>query len=506
MKDQGRIENGKFLIGEAAYSTIILPPDTENISRNTFSLLQQFIHEGGEVISFSTPDKVDGVDNTDLATMLHTKGVTSADSLSGVVMELLNARNSVKIRHNKGNLFHQRRRYADGEVIFLVNSSMEEKTDGQLIVPAGSSLYELDAFTGKIYCYPCNKNGIAAFEIDPAGSLLLFIGSTRKKFPVRSDQQVSKPLPSLNKTIISRGQENALPVDFCDLVVNSEKFENIHVSEATDRAFKAHGFAAGNPWNTSVQYRRNIIDRDTFQTGGYSVTYHFLIDPSVDYSAFRLVTERPHLFTVRVNSVMINAEKDEWWLDKSFGVYHAGSLLRGGDNVVELSVSPMRILAEIEPLYILGDFGVVPEEIGWSITSAITELQLGSWKEQRLPFYSWDVQYSKAYDIRETSGSYVVQLGQWTGTVAEVYVNDSKAGIIAFDPYRLDITPHLQQGMNDIAVRVTGSHKNLLGPHYNDPDKGLASPWHWKGINEPIPGEKYQMIDYGLFDDFELLH
>jgi hypothetical protein len=166
----------------------------------------------------------------------------------------------------------------------------------------------------------------------------------------------------------------------------------------------------------------------------------------------------------------------------------------------------MRILAEIEPLYILGDFGVVPEEIGWSITSAITELQLGSWKEQRLPFYSWDVQYSKAYDIRETSGSYVVQLGQWTGTVAEVYVNDSKAGIIAFDPYRLDIIPHLQQGMNDIAVRVTGSHKNLLGPHYNDPDKGLASPWHWKGINEPIPGEKYQMIDYGLFDDFELLH
>jgi len=506
IKDQGKIENGKFFIGQAAYSTIILPPNTENISRHTFSLLQKFIQDGGEMISFSTPDKVDGIDNADLVAMIQSKSVISVDTLSGVVMDLLNARNRVKIRHNKGNLYHQRRRYRDGEVIFLVNSSMEEKTVGELIVPAGSSLYELDAFTGKIYTYPCEKNGIAAFEIDPAGSMLLFMGSTRKKFPVKSDQQVSKPLSSLNKTIIRRGQENAFPVDFCDLVVNNEKFGNIHVSEATDRAFKAHGFAAGNPWNTSVQFRRNIIERDTFLSGGYSATYHFRIDPSIDYSHFRLVTERPHLFTVKVNGVMIMAEKDEWWLDKSFGVYRVGSLLKGGDNVVELSVSPMKILAEIEPVYILGAFGVVPEEKGWSITSPVTELQLGSWKKQRMPFYSWDVQYSKEYDIKEMSGSYILQLGQWTGTVAEVHVNGSKAGIIGFDPYRLDITSHLLQGKNNIAVRVIGSHKNLLGPHYNDPDKGLASPWHWKGIKEPIPGEKYQMIDYGLFDDFEVLH
>lgn len=94
---------------------------------------------------------------------------------------------------------------------------------------------------------------------------------------------------------------------------------------------------------------------------------------------------------------------------------------------------------------------------------------------------------------------------RWTLPEA-CYFPGGKAGIIGFDPYRLDSTSHLHPGKNNIAVRVIGSHKNLLGPHYNHPAKGLASPRHWKGIKEPVPGDAYQLIDYGLFDDFELMH
>lgn len=86
----------------------------------------------------------------------------------------------------------------------------------------------------------------------------------------------------------------------------------------------------------------------------------------------------------------------------------------------------------------------------------------------------------KEYEIDDINRPYAVQLNAWKGTVAEVYVNEVKAGIIAFDPYRLDITSLLKQGKNIIEVRVIGSHKNLLGPHYNNPAPGLASPWHWK--------------------------
>ena len=95
---------------------------------------------------------------------------------------------------------------------------------------------------------------------------------------------------------------------------------------------------------------------------------------------------------------------------------------------------------------------------------------------------------------------------KWNGTIAEVYVNGQKAGTIAFAPWQLDVTSYLKEGSNTIDVHVIGSLKNLLGPHYRNPAPGLASPWHWKNVEKPIPGNEYQMVDYGLMEDFELIH
>lgn len=140
----------------------------------------------------------------------------------------------------------------------------------------------------------------------------------------------------------------------------------------------------------------------------------------------------------------------------------------------------MRIFAEIEPVYIIGNFSVVPEQEGWSIGAPQESFTLGSWKEQKQPFYSWDMSYSKEYTLDDLTGRYAVKLNKWNGTVAEVYVNGQKAGMIAFDPWQLDVTSYLKEGSNTIDVHVIGSLKNLLGPHYRNPAPGLASPWHWK--------------------------
>ncbi|HBC38149.1 MAG TPA: hypothetical protein DC016_04605, partial [Porphyromonadaceae bacterium] len=64
----------------------------------------------------------------------------------------------------------------------------------------------------------------------------------------------------------------------------------------------------------------------------------------------------------------------------------------------------------------------------------------------------------------------------------------------------------LEKGKNQIDVCVIGSLRNLLGPHYNNPSQGLAGPFNWRNINAPIPPEAYKMVDYGLFEDFELVY
>jgi hypothetical protein len=122
-----------------------------------------------------------------------------------------------------------------------------------------------------------------------------------------------------------------------------------------------------------------------------------------------------------------------------------------------------------------------------------------------MPFYSWGVTYSKEFNIENPNGSYLVSLGRWEGTLAEVMVNGTPAKVIAFPPYLSDVTKLIKPGINKIDVTVIGSLKNLLGPHFNKPSPGLVSPWLFRNVKSYPAGKDYQLINYGLMEDFSLM-
>ncbi len=112
--------------------------------------------------------------------------------------------------------------------------------------------------------------------------------------------------------------------------------------------------------------------------------------------------------------------------------------------------------------------------------------------------------YSKDFRIEKPEGSYRIDLDNWKGTVAEVRVNGKPATVIAFPPYSTDVTSLIQPGVNKVDITVTGSLRNLLGPHHKNPAPGLSSPGHWKNISVYPAGKDYMMYDYGLTGDFIL--
>jgi hypothetical protein len=175
-------------------------------------------------------------------------------------------------------------------------------------------------------------------------------------------------------------------------------------------------------------------------------------------------------------------------------------------TIVTLKASPMKVHAEIEPVYILGDFSVKPAEKGWIIDTPVKSLSAGSWKEQGMPFYSWGVTYTREFSIKNPEGTYELGLSKWSGTVVEASVNGQPAGVIAFPPYRTDVTKFIKSGINKIDVKVVGSLKNLLGPHFNNPAPGLVGPWLFRNVKSYPAGKDYQLIDYGLFEEFILLN
>ncbi len=203
----------------------------------------------------------------------------------------------------------------------------------------------------------------------PAGSLLLYVPEVKKdSSAVPSLPLDNEILSSASPMSINRDNDNAIAIEFCDLLIGNETTKDIHTYYAADKVYKYYGFKNGNPWNTSVQFKTRTVDRDTFGTNtGFTAVYHFNVKRSFDFTSLKAVVERPDLWSVSINGTEINPEAGKWWLDREFKVFNIGELVKTGDNTVTLTASPMKIHAEIEPVYITGDFSVTPADKGWTL-------------------------------------------------------------------------------------------------------------------------------------------
>ena len=511
ISDLGSVESGKFVVGQCRYSRVVIPPKVENLNVSTFRLIKNFVSNGGILITFSAPVLGDGVPNSEMKDFFEggSDKIIKAETLNDEIVLKHFSNKDITFTGIKGEmLYHQTRVLKDGKLVFIINSSLEDSVAGNLSV-VGKGAIEMNTLTGDLMQYPVQEEGgntDIVFSLPPAGSLLLF-------FPAVKTEGYPNPVPpgkftSLATTIpmtVSRDADNALMIDFCDIQLGKGTLKDLHIFSAADTIFKYHGFKNGNPWNTSVQYRTNIVDRDTFGVNtGFIASFHFILNGKIDYSSLKAVVERPHLWTVEINGKEIEPDAGKWWLDHNFGVFNIGALVKEGENIITLKTSPMKIHAELEPIYILGDFSVEPASKGFIITPPLSKLTTGTWLKQGLPFYSWGMTYSKEYSIDKPAGKYEVGLGDWKGTVAEVSVNGEPSGLIAFPPYRADVTNHIRQGTNKIDIKIIGSLKNLLGPHHSNKSPGFASPWDWRYVKSYPAGKDYRMYDYGLIDDFVL--
>jgi alpha-L-rhamnosidase len=512
LKDLGSAKDGKFVVGECSYSMVVIPPMMENLDSVTYKLLDKFVNDGGKLIAFSLPSMVDGAPSESLKEFFSynsDKIVTKQNLTPAIVREYFSDQDLSFTDRTGGDLYHHHRTMADGEVLFMANSSLEKRTKG-LVKIKGEDAIELNTLTGEVNGYPALQDGdyvSFTYDLPPAGSLLLYLPFKKQgNFTLADKPKALETIGSDSGLQISRDRENVITLEFCDILIGDELTPDLNTYYAADKAFKKHGFSNGNPWNTSVQFKTRTVDRDTFGiNSGFTAKYHFVVEGDFDYSSFRAVIERPDLWSVTMNDTEIRSEEGKWWLDRAFGVFNIGSLIRSGDNTISLKANPMKVHSEIEPVYITGDFSLKPAEKGWTIGPPVSSLSTGSWKELGMPFYSWGVTYSKEFNIEKSGGRFYVSLKNWKGTIAEVYVNGHKAPVIAFPPYQSDITELIKEGNNVIGVKVIGSLKNLLGPHFNDPAPGLVSPWLWRNVRSYPPGKGYQIIDYGLFEDFTLL-
>lgn len=509
LEGHARVEGENLIVGHRSYSTVVLPPEMMNIESSSLALLGEFVRNGGRLVLESLPEMVDGAP-ADVSEIIsggnvrYCKGTPEFISLLSSLLE-------TRFNDMSGAVpYHQRRQYRDGQLLFMVNPSLDKSSSFSVSLD-GVSVTEMDAFSGKCYFYPFRRNADGlSFNVvlPPAGSLLLFVhAGVPEKFPARDIRACGNEIASDSEMLVCMDSLNVLYVDFCDLELAGRKYESIHFADAAYKYYTEAGYN-GNPWGETVQFRSEYVKKGRApRHEDVEVRYHIDVRSLPDDgSPVKLVIEKPLLWRVSVNGRNVDPEPDKWWFDRLCGVFDIAGLLQVGDNTVSLETEVMDVFAEIEPVYVLGNFVLEPSGRGWSIAAGRDALIRGSWKDQGYPFYSWGVSYSRDFNV-PTAGDrrFEVRLGQWKGTVAEVSVNGEYAGLIAYQPFALDVTGLVKDGENTVEVRIVGSMRNLQGPHHNNPPAGIGGPWEWKNIFGPMPpGEDYSLFDYGLYGDVEL--
>ncbi len=506
LRSHGQIKPGQLIVGNRSYDLVIVPPGTENLDSPTVGLIEKYLSSGGLLLSFvDPPPRVDGAESArlrDLAARYGSRWLRAASTDDPIAIQHLV---TGEFEVTAGKLYHQRRKLADRQLLFFVNSSVDTPAQAR-VRTAGRSVQVLDAFTGRAKPYPARaeKDKLAIqVTVPPVGSLLLVISPEGTPAPAAREAEEEHLLSPAGPMTVRRNSSNVIKIDYCDLKLGDTVEEDLPIHAALEKVYRHHGFEA-NPW-WSPQYKTEFLDRDHFaDDSGFEATFHFDIEEGLDLSKVQAVVERPRLWRVLVNGAAVSPLAGKWWLDPLFGVYEIGDRLKPGSNTVTVEAKPMSIHAELQPVYILGEFGAAAQEKGFRIVKPRT-LGLGAWSAQDLPFYSEGVVYSRVFRAEGRKNGYKLRLGKWLGTVAEVRVNGRSAGIIGWPPYELDLSGLVTEGQNEVEVEVLGSLKNLLGPHHGKFNPGLIGSWLWRTAPEHTPpGAQYNLIGYGLFEDFQI--
>ncbi|MDD4689483.1 MAG: hypothetical protein PHE51_07025 [Eubacteriales bacterium] len=463
IKRHGKIESGKFVIGNQSYSRVILMDETILLD-DTESLFDEFVKTGGLLINSSASIEANNITDNP-------------------------------------NITYAKRVFDDFDMHFFLNATKE---DQDLVTDAGCEM--LNILTGETEPF------IGECTLKPNQSVII-IGDYRAGCVGYIGSEPTSLIPT-GKWQIKNRTHNAMTLDRCDYYFDGELVER-------------DAFALDIQINACNLKRRVDIRCD----------WH--IDIKDIPSEIYLGIETPEIFNITINGEKVDNTSKGNFIDKSIIMIDIAKHLKEGENIITTECDFVqsedtyamyeRCIGfegiknrftydmEIEPMYLIGDFGVkdtVPVKKldrnaermkkGFAIVKAPTEINLEDIQSQGFRFFAGEMTLTKKIMIDDTNKQ--ICLEKKGINAIKVKVNGGKEHLLLWDPLTIDLSKELVIGENEIEITIINNLRNLMGPHHLDVGEcyqvGPASFYKnnpiWKGWPPAVWNEDYCFVETGI--------
>ena len=210
------------------------------------------------------------------------------------------------------------------------------------------------------------------------------------------------------------------------------------------------------------------------------VQLKYIIQTEVEVAAPALAVEDAAAISVRLDGHVVAGNVTGWWVDEAIQTIPL-PLLSPGEHELLLTI-PFSRRTNLEPCYLLGDFGVHVSGRHARLVAPVRQLTFGDWTHQGLPFYAGNVTYHCTFNGADKAT--LIEIAKFKSPLLSVDLNGKPAGKIAFAPFQLE----LGQLSGDHALDITafGNRVNTFGALHNANDKltWFGPPaWRQTGVN-----------------------
>lgn len=505
LEELGSVEGDQLRVGQARYGCVVIPPMMETIRPETLDLLGKFVTGGGQVHLFgSGPDRINGrrpgpgdhtLEQAKQGWNRHNSVDGLVDALRLAIPPRLSAPGGGSL---PAGLVWAWRRLPDGsQMVFLANP-WQEMIEGEVVIE-GNRVTNLETFSGRFLECTVEEEGgkiRLPFQIRQAMHCLWWVRREERTGPGEF-RDFPRWAVDLQWLSARRDEPNVHVLDYCDLELPTRRFCSINTVRADRLNWQEHGFPH-NPWSGSIQFKRVFLEFPFGPDSGFAVTYRFQLgDLGEAMRTLEIAWERPWLYRAMLNGQEVDTGGGRRWWDENVRAFPVGEWVRVGENVLRMEVRPMHPLAEIMPVYILGDFALAPATVGFRLEPS-RPIGRDSWAEAGLYFYCRSVTYRYHFTTEQPAREILINPGAWRGSAVTVSVDGQKLVDLVHPRAVVRVPFELGPGAHELQLALFGSLKNQVGPFFSD---GLPGIWSWMDHPETAPaGVSYCFEPTGLTD------